>query len=648
MDELDDRDDNDTQEHELDEVHAQALLDFERCQSAEADNRDDARELIRFVNLSEQWTDDIRRMREREGRPCLTINKVKSMVRQVVNTARQNKPSIKIKSVDYKSDPQTADVISGLIRNIEYQSNADAAYDTAIECAVTGGVGYLRVGIDYTYNDTFDVDIQIKRVPDQFAVYGDPDSTKEDSSDWDVAFVTEWMTKTEYERKYGKDTDQVNWSGDNRLHWLDDDRVMVAEYWTREDAEREIVQLSSGDVLDMSVYQTYEPQFTAQGITPQSTRTVQSHKVMQYIMSGSEVLEANEFPGCYIPIIPVYGNDFIVDGKRYIRGLAWDAMDAQRMYNYWRTVTTEMVALAPKAPWLARQGSLIDQAKWESSGQTNHQVLEYRGDLPPQRQPFDATPVGAMSEAMTADKDMYETVGMSAERPDATDPAQSGAAIWARKATTDVSTFHFTDNLVRAIRHMGRVIVGLIPHVYNQQRVLRVLGEDGTDSQVAINNGMYDLTTGKYDVIVTAGASYSSRKEEASYQMTELLRTYPDAAPVIAPFLAKNLDWPEADKIKQQFEAMEQAKQQPPPPAEPTPAETLYSQLEQAKLMQKQATDSRKLDIDAYKAETDRAQVMQEGMTPEQIQQLVLQTIANLMQSPDILPMQQPTQGMQP
>lgn len=629
---------DDVRDADKDDIHAQALADFKRCQDAEAQNRNDARELIRFVNLSEQWPDDVRRARERDGRPCLTVNKVKKLVRQVCNEARQNKPSIKIKPVDYRADNDTADILSGIIRNIEYISNADAAYDTAIEHAATGGVGYMRVTIDYAYDDVFDLDVKIQRVADQFSVYGDPDSQSEDSRDWNTAFVTEWIDHEEFERRFGEDADKSSFKSGDYLQqlpdgWRDGDLVMVAEYWTRKPTTKTIMQLSNGQVVDAEVYKQHAAQFLIQGITPVNQRTVNSHRVMQHIVSGAEALESNEFPGCYIPIIPVYGNDFIVDGKRYLRGLAWDSMDSQRMYNYWRTVSTEMVALAPKAPWIARQGSLIDPAKWERSGQDNYAYLEYRGDLPPQRQPFDPSPMGAVSEAMSADGDIFATAGMVGDQPDQTAANQSGAAIWAKKASTDTNTYHFVDNLVRAIRHMGRVIIGLVPYVYNQQRIMRIVGEDGEQQQVEVNNGIYNLTVGKYDVIVTAGASYASRREEAAYQMSELLRTYPDAAPVVAPLLAKNLDWPEADKIRKQFEAMEAAKQQPPPPPQPSPAEVIYGKLEQAKLQQKQATDQRKLDIDAYKAETDRAQAMQVGMTHEQVQAIVMQTINDLINS---------------
>lgn len=623
MDDVDNKDDD---------VLHEALEAFERCQSAEADNRNCARELIRFVNLSEQWPDSVRRARERDGRPCLTVNKVKKMVRQVTNTARQNKPSIKVKPVDYRSDNATADVLGGIIRNIEHISNAEAAYDTAIEQAATGGVGYLRVVIDHAHNDSFDLDVKIKRVADPFSVYGDPDSLSEDSGDWNVAFITEWLSEDEFERKY-KGKDKIDWKSGSYSSlpsgWRDDDRVLVAEYWTREVDDKTILQLTNGQAVDADVYNEFAAQFLAQGLTPVKQRTVQAHVVRQRIMSGVEVLDDNVFPGAYIPIIPVYGNDYIIDGKRYLRGLAHDSMDSQRMYNYWRTVSTEMVALAPKAPWLARAGSLIDIDKWERSGTENYSVLEYRGDAPPQRQPFDPSPMGALNEATSADNDIYDSAGMTAEQPQR-QQGDSGAAIWAKKANTDTNTYHFIDNLVRAIRHMGRVIVGIIPHVYSQQRIMRVLGEDGTQQAVEVNNGIYDIATGKYDVVVTSGASYASRREEAAYQMSELLRTYPEAAPIVAPLLAKNLDWPEADKIRQRFEAMEQAKQVPPPPPQPTPAEQMIAQIEAAKVQQKQAYDQRKLDIDAYKAETDRAQAMQAGMTPEQVQSLIMQTINDL------------------
>jgi len=167
---------------EDDDLLRDALDMFQECESAESTNRQSALEDIIFSRLGEQWPADIAQQRQREGRPCLTINKLPTFIRQVVNDARQNKPAIKVHAADSGADPATAELINGLIRNIEYVSNADTAYDTATECAVTGGFGYIRVGLDYAYDDAFDMDISIKRVSNPFSIYGDPNSTAADRS----------------------------------------------------------------------------------------------------------------------------------------------------------------------------------------------------------------------------------------------------------------------------------------------------------------------------------------------------------------------------------------------------------------------------------------------------------------------------------
>jgi hypothetical protein len=177
---------------------------FEQMVEAENHNRAEAEDDIRFARLAEQWPDDIRTQRQRDGRPCLTINKLPAFIRQVVNDCRQNKPAIKVHPADSVADVATAKIISGLIRHIEYASNADIAYDTAVECAVTGGFGFLRIGLDYAHDDSFDLDIKIDRVLNPFSVYGDPNSTAADSSDWNKAFIVERLSHEEFEREYAQ------------------------------------------------------------------------------------------------------------------------------------------------------------------------------------------------------------------------------------------------------------------------------------------------------------------------------------------------------------------------------------------------------------------------------------------------------------
>lgn len=621
---------------------------FERCQDAEKDTRVEAEDDIRFSRLSEQWPENIKQQRERELRPCLTINKMPSFIRQVVNDARQNKPSIKVHPVDSGADPKTAEIINGLIRNIEYTSNADVAYDTAVEASVAGGFGYWRVGLDYAYDDTFEMDLTIERVANPFSVYGDPDSMAADSCDWNVAFVVEPMRKEDFKRKYGKkksstgDMVNVDWDSDawrEAKGWIDDETVMIAEWWRREEVDRVIIKFSDGQQSytyaedDIAENADLQALIDAGILQEVGRRTAKSYKVTQVIMSGADVLETNDWPGRYIPIIPVYGDEIIVDGKRYFRSLIHNAKDAQRMFNYWRTTSTELVALAPRVPFIGRKGTFDSDAKnWATANTQSHSYLEFDGEAPI-RMPLDVGPAaGALQEALNASDDMKAIVGIYDASLGARSNETSGKAIMARQREGDVATFHFIDNLSRAIRHTGRILIDLIPKVYTEERIIRVMGEDGTPKSVKVNtqepqpvmgpNGqpeadeegnvmqaIYDLTSGKYDLTVTSGPSFTTRREEAAMQMTEFIRAFPAAAPVIGDLLAKNLDWPGADEIAKRLEAISPANQNKIPPE----VQQMIQQGQQAiqdltrKVQELEADRS----VDMMNAETKRLEVVE-------------------------------------
>ena len=668
---------NETDELEDEDSDEDILEDakeaFKRASESEEENRKFGLDDLKFARLSEQWDESVVKQRQLEGRPCLTINKLPAYIRQVVNDSRQNKPAIHCHPVDSNSDKDTADILNGLIRNIEYTSNADVAYDTALENAVTMGFGYWRVNVDYTHDDTFDKDLLIERIANPFSVYGDPDSTAADSSDWNCAFVTELVSKEEFERKY-KDNEAVDWFNDGYTQldapWREDENVLVCEYWKREPSTRTILQLSDGTVIDADIYAERKDIFDVLGVTIVNQRDVQSHKVMQYILSGAEVLEKNEWAGKYIPIVPVYGDEVNVEGKRYFRSLIRDAKDSQRMFNYWRTTSTEMIALAPRTPWVGKKGAFnSDMDKWSTANTQSHAFIEYDGTEPPQRQPYPAPAAGIIQEAMNSSDDIKAIIGIFDAAMGAQSNEVSGKAILARQRESDTSTFHFIDNLSRAIRHTGRILVDLIPSVYNGQRIIRVLGEDKKPQNVPLQQpvktpeGMervFDLTIGKYDVTVECGASYTTKREQAAEQMLELLRVLPQAAPLISDLMVKNLDWNGAEEIADrlatmlppeikgqnpQMQAMQQQYQQQ--------MQMLQAQLSQAsqQLQQLQLDhmiDAEKLKIDGFKAETDRLKIMQTAMTPEQVQALVMQTVQQVMTSPDVFNSQPVVPAMKP
>jgi hypothetical protein len=631
-----------------DDILKEAREAFERAADAEAENRRDALDDLKFARLGEQWPEAIRRERDLDGRPCLTINRLPAFIRQVVNDARQNKPAIVVHPVDDAADPETAEVFNGLIRHIEQSSDAEVAYDTALDFAVTGGFGYFRINTRYASDDGFDQDLVVERVANPFSIYGDPDGTAADSSDWNCAFVVDTLPKAAFEARW-KGADPVDWSADSYASltgpWLDGDRVMVAEQWTREAVKRAIVALSDGQVVELAVYEKQKAMFDALGVKVVGRpRSVASHKVTQRILTGAEVLETVEWAGKFIPIVPVYGEELHVDGRRRLRSLVRDAKDPQRMFNYWRTTSTELVALAPKTPFIGRKGAFeTDSAKWATANTQTHAYIEYDGPEPPMRQPFAGAPAGALQEAMNASDDMKAIMGFYDASLGARSNEISGRAIMARQRQGDTSTFHYIDNLNRAMRHAGRILLDLIPKVYATPRVVRVLGPDGQAKAVPVNQPappgpgaapgqgdpagqvrkiekIYDLTAGKYDLVVRAGPSFTSRREEAANQMIELIRAYPAAAPAIGDLLAKNLDWPGADEVAGRLQALLPPKLAGGASPEAQAAQAQMAKLAQAlnaakaqiaALQQDRSHEARKLEIDAFEAETNRLRAVQ-------------------------------------
>lgn len=418
-----------------------------------------------------------------------------------------------------------------------------------------------------------------------------------------------------------------------------------------------LLKLSDGTVIFEGKYLELQPVLEPLGIVPVADRQTVTKRVTQYILNGETVLEKNDWKGRFIPIIPVYGDEVIVEGERKLISLTRFAKDAARMYNYWRTASTELVALAPKAPFIGPKGAFrSDAKKWASANTKTHPYIEYDGQTPPQRQGFDGPPAAALQEALNASDDMKSIMGLFDASLGAKSNETSGRAILARQREGDVSTFNYIDNLSRAIRHAGRVMVDLIPHVYNTERIIRTIKEDGTNRKVPINQPtpaeqqkaagdqaqqlqgvlrVYDLTTGKYDVTCEAGPSFTTKREEASVQMIEFIRAYPNAAPMIGDLLAKNLDWPGADDIAERLKAM-----LPPQVTGQNPqVMQLQQQMQQMDAQARQAVDSlrrelegvkadrdidqRKLIIDAFEAETKRMQVIgdQQAMAMQTAQQ---------------------------
>lgn len=651
-------------------LHEEAMELYNVSMSADSYNRENQREDIRFIKMREQWPEEVRRARIEQGRPCLTIDQLGPVVRQVVNDCRLNKPEIKVRPVDSHGDPKTAEIIGGLIKNIEYTSNADIAYDTAVDYAVSSSRGYMRVVSDYATDDAFEKDLLIKAVPDPMTIIPDVYSTCADSSDWNYAFVLERITKAEYRKRYGR-KDVVDWDTLSTLSndWFGDDCAMIAEYWKREEVPAWVAMLSNGetvkfdeepsegDVTEEGVPlldpmtgepavdpMTGEIAWQEEPVTVMAVRETKTYKVKQHILSGKEVLETNDWPGQYIPIIPVYGEDFFFEGRRYFVSLIRPAMDAQRMKNYWRSTSTELVALAPRAPWIGQEEAFAgeDAAKWATANSENHAFISYpSGSQAPQRQASPTIPAGALQEAANATDDIKTITGVFDASLGARSNETSGRAIMARQREGDVSTFNFIDNLSRGIRHLGRVVTDLIPAFYSVDRMIRIINPDGTPETVHVTTPeqlqeyqakvaesvdemeqIYSLGVGKYDVTVESGSAFTTQRQEANEFFVELIRAVPQYADVIAPFALKTFDAPGVTELVKEIEGrMQQQQEQAAQGAQPTPEDMLKMQEAQMKAQQAQEETRLKqeeLQVKAFEAETDRIRAMMEAREPAQ------------------------------
>ena len=568
-----------------DKIILDALDRFRLSEDGSSHNRKDALEDVEFARLGKQWPDDVATTRLNEGRPMLTINRLPSFVRQVVNDARQNTPSIEVAPVDSGADVDTATIIGGLIRSIGSRSNAAVAYDTALEHAVDRGFGFFRIATDYCHADSFDMEAKIERIANPFAVHWDTSSTEFDASDWEYAFVSDLLTDAEFKLKYPK-AKPVDWQeaaaevGD---YWSDEGRVRVAEYWLRREVKRKVILLSDGSVVredalkkplmlpDGSTVEAMAA-YAMQGITPVREREATDYTVKRRVINPVEILDETDWPGSMIPICPVWGEEVIHRGKRYFRNLVRDARDPQRMFNFWRSATTELVALAPRAPWLVQEGSIppLEASKWNSANTRSHAYLQFRGDMMPQRQAFAGVPAGALQEALNASDDMKAIMGIYDASLGAKSNETSGRAIMARQREGDVGTFHFIDNLSRAIQYAGRILIEIIPSVYSQREAIQILGPDmapkvakltaesGSPAVQAGEGGkLYNISVGRYDVAVKTGPSFTTQREETRQALTDLAQAAgPQGALLFGDQIIQNMDFPGSEIMAKRLKAM--------------------------------------------------------------------------------------------
>jgi hypothetical protein len=546
------------------------------------DNRQRAMEDLKFANLpGEQW--DYNMKQERGKRPCYEFNKTRISVKRVINDMRSNRPGAKVRATE-NGDPQIAEISEGLIRNIAEQSDFETITDYEAEYQVAAGMCAWRVNTKYTHDDAFNQEIVVEPFRNPFTVYSDPqcrDLLKRDARDW---IVTEKIAKSSFEERW-PDATVVEFQGsgdgdeyDDEGDWTSEKTVRIAEYWYKKPMKKEIWEVifapkEEGEEPSTKIVDSTTDE--ARGIDPQQIkrrRTINSHQICWVVCSGDRILEKGEWAGPDFPFVMIYGEYAWIDGQPHWWGLTRFAKDPQRAYNIDRTAMLETIAQAPKSYfWATAKQAEGHTNEWMQAHKKNYPYMLYEPDErapgPPSRIGGADVPVALIQSCQMSSDELKSVTGIFDASMGASGNETSGKAIFARQAQGEIATFNFQDNMSKGVQRTYEIILNLIPHIYDTQRELRILGSDGSEDYKKVNKVVIDpmtkqmvkvndLAEGKYDVTVTSGPSFSTLRQEAAEVYVSFAQQYPEIMSVAGDLIMKSMDLPYADDISERLRTL--------------------------------------------------------------------------------------------
>lgn len=533
------------------DIVREALENFESAKTAYQSQRAAAREDLNFV-AGNQYSnvvgdDDYR----------LTVNLLGPFLRQITAEARSANPSIRVVPVSSEEDVEKAEVISGLIRHIEQYSNASNIYQNALWYAAASGEGYFFLDSKYCSPDSFDQELVIKQCDNPEKVFLDPNHNEKDGRDAEWGFIVEDLDHSVFKRKF-PDSDLTQHLNNNSWNlltlpndWINSRTVRVARYWVKDYQAQKIWLVQ--DPLTGEQYTVTEKPGDDVILLRRDPRISYKVTVRAYTLTATEVLEETVWPGHHIPIIKVTGETFAVGGQKVQYGAIRMAKDPQRQYNYAVSRQTEMIDQAPKNSFVITEKQMGNHAeKWANANRINFGALPYvkeDGAAPPFRvSGLDANAFqGVATTRAQSLEDLKLVFGLGDASLGRPGNEISGVAIQGRVEQASRSTYQYFDNLLLSLRYLGDMIVDVIPTYYDTERTIRIVKPTNEEQMIVINrmgDSKYDLTTGDYDVVITTGPAYASKRQEAYEALKGIQDSMPGAP--IGDLIAGQIDSPVA------------------------------------------------------------------------------------------------------
>lgn len=524
-------------------------------------NRREAIDDKKFA-IGDQWDPEV--LKIREGLPSLTINSIPQFTAQLVGDWRQQRNSIKVLPSE-DGDENIASVRGDLIRAIEYTSRADRVYDDAFESMVTCGDGAYRISVEYARDDVFDQNIFMRGIEDCMSVTWDRMSMDPTGRDARHVFVEDSIPTKEYKRKWkdvpsdyiGK-TQYVNL---RQGSWVDDKTTKVLEYWRMIERDKLICLFADGSIHPVEA-DSLEQIVQTHG-QPVKTRIAPILYAQMHLVTGWKILSGPyEYKLNRVPIIRMMGRVMNIEGQRTRYGLVRFMKDPARLRNFWRSTAAEQLGYAPKAQWMATESAVAGREDTLRKAHLSRDPLLVFNDEaafgqnvqrvdPPQMQ------TALLNEAQINTQDMKDVTGIHDASLGIRSNETSGRAIRARQEEGDLASLTFYDNGNSALLEGGDVVNQLIPQVIDGTRTLRLIGEDQAPKMVKVNDPYDpespDLSIGNYDVALSTGASYATRRAAAADAMMQAIQVAPELMTIAGDLIVKAQDWPGADKLAERM-----------------------------------------------------------------------------------------------
>jgi len=538
------------------------------AQKIDFDMREACREADHFVNKRDgQWEPEI--LSRMTNRPRYTFDKCTSIVDQISGELAQAEFAIKCKPAGDGATNALAKTHDGLLRNIQNVSKASDIYIDSAQRTLECGLSGWRVDHDWFDDDSFYQDLFIREIPNYIdRVWLDPNHEKPDASDARWGFVLDPMEPDDYYTEFPNGGgESVSETLTSNVYWYKKEAIVIAEFWYRKQTNRTLGLLSNGAIVEIDEkFETIRDELEQQGITVQQERKSKKSRFWVRKFDGTKWLtKAKETVFSTIPIIPLYGNFKVSENKIVYQGVVEKLMDSQRVYNYARSRQIEEGALAPRAKYWMTKEQAKGHGNKLSTLNTNADPVQFYNHIdgvpPPVQQGGAQINQGLQQTAQDASADLNEIAGLfSANMGQDPNYMQTGAAIERLQNKGDSSTYKWFRSLERAIARTGDIIVRAVPLVYDQERIVRIVGPDDVEEDVLINQKIidqqtgrpvivYDLSRGKYDLTCSAGPAFQNRQDQVVKTVTTLAQVDKSILDIGADILLKNMNAPGMDEI---------------------------------------------------------------------------------------------------